>query len=116
MAGKCIRCSGDVNYAIDGKTQLVCHACSCVLDRMMGGKRDIYGLAKVVEGLVDCAHTPNRAERLKGWTKEKPSEVGFYWQKWPGSTEAPTIYHVGHMRRAEIEDGYLWFGPIQPPE
>lgn len=64
---------------------------------------------------------------MSEWTKEPPTEAGFYWLRQEGERDTivridPLTFSTWVMFIGTDEDmlitsvGGLWYGPLQPPE
>jgi hypothetical protein len=56
------------------------------------------------------------------WTKEKPTETGWYWVRWKGIKDPPGIIAIQVLEDNPLGSSFcfpkdsLWFGPIKPPK
>jgi hypothetical protein len=75
----------------------------------------------VITELAKLRAEPPRPAAIE-WTREKPTEPGWYWGVGAWPVEAPRIVAIrrnpdGELRADgyDVPDGALWCGPLKPP-
>lgn len=98
----CPHC-GSTDLQIDWNGVYECHFVRCFNCHMQGP--EIYGKNK-------AAGCWNALPRHLRWTKEPPTEEGWYWFR---NLSKPQIVHTSGIKNRKPHPADEWAGPIQEP-